>query len=62
MVALVGVVVHVVVSVAGGCGEVLSGFGTFGRIIRSKVQNLTRVFNYLHDSNSNFRLAGINSE
>ena len=34
----------------------------FGRKIRSKVQNLTCVFNYLHDSNSIFRPAGINSE
>ena len=35
---------------------------TFGWIIRSEVQSLTRVFNYLHDSNSNFRPAGIYSE
>ena len=35
---------------------------TFGRIIRSEVQNLTHVFNYLHDLNSNFRPAGIYSE
>ena len=34
----------------------------YGRIIRTKVQNLTRVFNYLHDSNSIFRPAGNNSE
>ena len=33
---------------------------TVGRIIRLKFQNLTRVFNYLQDSN--FRPAGINSE
>ena len=33
-----------------------------GRLIRSKVQNLTRVFNYLLDSNSNLRPARINSE
>ena len=32
------------------------------RTVRSKVQNLARVFNYLHDSNSNFRPAGSNSE
>ena len=32
---------------------------TFGRIIRSKVQNFSI---FLHDSNSNFRCAGINSE
>ena len=32
------------------------------RIFRSKVQNLTRVFKYLHDSNSISRLARINSE
>ena len=31
-----------------------------GRIIRSKVQNLTSVFNYLPDSNSNFRPARLN--
>ena len=35
---------------------------TVGRIIRSKVQILTRVFKYLHDSNSIFRPARINSE
>ena len=34
----------------------------FGRIVRSKVHNLTRVFIYLHDSNSNFRPAGIDPE
>ena len=34
----------------------------FGRIIRSKVRNLIRVFNYLHDSNSNFRPTGIISD
>ena len=34
----------------------------FGRIIHSKVHDLTRVFNFLHDSNSNFRPAGIKSE
>ena len=34
----------------------------FGRIFRSKVQKLTRVFNYLHDSNSIFWPSGINSE
>ena len=33
-----------------------------GRIICSKVQNHTRVFNCLPDSNSNFRPAKINSE
>ena len=33
-----------------------------GRIICSNVQNLTRFFNYLPDSNSNFRPARINSE
>ena len=36
--------------------------GEFGLIIRSKVQNLTRVFDYLYDSNSNFPPAGMNSE
>ena len=35
---------------------------TVWRNIRSKVQNLTRVFNYVHDSNSIFRPARINSE
>ena len=35
---------------------------TLGRIIRSKVQNLTRFFNNLPASNSNFRPARINSE
>ena len=35
---------------------------TVGRIIRSKVQNITRVFNYVRDSNSIFRPAGINLE
>ena len=35
---------------------------SFGRIIRSTVQNLSRVFNYLHDSNPIVRAAGINSD
>ena len=35
---------------------------TVGRIIRSKVQNLTRVFSCVHYSNSIFRPAGINLE
>ena len=32
------------------------------RIIRSKVQKVTRVFNYFHDSNSIFQPAGIKLE
>ena len=35
---------------------------TVERIIRSKVQNITRVFNCVHDSNSIFRPAKINLE
>ena len=31
-------------------------------IVLSRVQNLIVLFNYLHDSNSTFRAAGINSE
>ena len=34
----------------------------YSSIFSSKVQNLTVLFNYLHDSNSIFRVGGINSE